>query len=335
MISRENWKKVNEYLDYRARVLQHDEDTVRCGWVVLRHLLEWADDVPFHDAHKIRRTFPEYVISARNDGKDEPIGLAHMAKILSWSRRFFEWLRIQEPRVYRAITPIWVQTLRPRRSLQLESQLPSDEYWPLEDVIKVLETPTEGLRFMRDKAGLAFMFISGMRPGAFVTLPIRSVDLQKNKVHQLPQWGVHTKNSKAAITHLLPIPQLRVCVDEWDAFVRAHIKDPRVAWYTSLTHDGLGLRPDDIVGQHKFTGRRSAFYQGLQELCEIAGVPWRSPHKIRHGHGVYGRKRSKTIDDYKAVSKNMMHKTVATTDALYSRMVEDEAGAIIASLLPE
>ena len=74
-------------------------------------------------------------------------------------------------------------------------------------------------------------------------------------------------------------------------------------------------------------------YEGLRQLCEIAGIEWKSPHKIRHGHGVYGIKHAKTMAEYKALSQNMMHDNVATTDG-YSDLVDDEVGDIIRSFKP-
>ena len=53
------------------------------------------------------------------------------------------------------------------------------------------------------------------------------------------------------------------------------------------------------------------------------GLPYHSPHKFRHGHVHYGQAHSKTQEDYKAISQNVMHSTTGITDQFYSN-VDDE-----------
>lgn len=335
MISRSNWKAAKKYLDYRDHVIQNDPATLRSGWVAMKHILQWADDVDFKNAPKIRPTLPEYLLHARNDNKPEPLSPVHMAKVLTWARGLFEWMRLEHPSRYKSLSPVWVESLHVRRGFNPKSRLARREYWTLEDVIKVLEVPVNSLRLRRDKAALAFIFASGMRGGAFVTMPIRSVDIGKMRVYQLPEWGVRTKNSKAAVTYLLPIPRLLECITDWDTFIRSRVDNDRVAWYTRLTSDGMDIISDDLAGNAPLTGRRGSFYQGLQDLCKLAGVDSKSPHKIRHGHGVYGLKRAKTMDEYKAMSMNMMHESVATTDKTYSVLLNEEVADIISTFKPD
>ncbi len=335
MINRENWKLVKKYLDYREAILQNDPKTIRSGWVCLKHLLQWSDSVSFKDVQRIRPSFPEYLLRARNDGKPEPLSPAHMGKVLTWARAIFVWLRVEHPSTYRTISPSWIDSLQVRRSHGMNSRLVRRQFWTLEEAQTIADYPASSLRLERDQTALCFIFLSGMRGGAFVTMPIRSVDLENNRVYQLPEWGVQTKNSKAAITYLLPIPRLMDVVRKWDTFVRSRAVNLNVAWYTRLSWDGLDILSDDLVGNAPVTGRRSGFYEGLKELCKLAGVEWKSPHKIRHGHGVYGLKHAKTMEEYKALSQNMMHESVATTDKTYSVLVNDDVGRIISTFKPE
>ena len=70
----------------------------------------------------------------------------------------------------------------------------------LDEVLALCEFQPERLLEQRDQAAAAFLFLSGMRIDAFVSLPIRGVDLVRMRVQQLPKLGVRTKNNKAAIT---------------------------------------------------------------------------------------------------------------------------------------
>jgi len=60
--------------------------------------------------------------------------------------------------------------------------------------------------------------------------------------------------------------------------------------------------------------------KNLKTWTEKVGLPYRSPHKFRHGHVHYGQAHSKTQEDYKAVSQNVMHATTGITDQFYSNM---------------
>ena len=49
-----------------------------------------------------------------------------------------------------------------------------------------------------------------------------------------------------------------------------------------------------------------------------------TPHKFRHGHGLYGLNWSRDMDDYKAVSMNLMHSDIGITDSVYA-VLSDQA----------
>ena len=54
------------------------------------------------------------------------------------------------------------------------------------------------------------------------------------------------------------------------------------------------------------------------------GLIYRSPHLFRKGHVHYGQEHSRTQDEYKAVSQNVMHFTTGVTDQFYSNMDDEE-----------
>lgn len=328
MINRQNWLDVRKHLDYRVRVLQNERETARAAWVALRHLLEWADAVPFPEVEKIKVTFPEYVLTARNDGIEKPLSPKYMGKIIDNSRYFFTWAKNHLPG-YKRIPDSWIETLKLRRSKSQQSKLTTRTIWTIEDIRQILSTPNprdDSLRYSRDKAALAFLFLSGMRAGAFVTLPLSCVDVSRRRIKQLPEMGVHTKNSKAAVTPLIPIPDLLEVVNDWDSFLRSEGADDRAAWYVHLGYNGLTINKNDLVQPgENYHGRYSALVQGIRRLCELADVPYRSPHKIRHGFGVYGVKHAGNMAQLKAISQAMMHSNVGITDGIYGRLPDDDA----------
>ena len=173
------------------------------------------------------------------------------------------------------------------------------------------------------------LFLSGMRASAFVSAPIQAFDLQKRCVYQWPkEYGVRTKNSKKATTFLLPIPELLKVVETWDRQVRTVL--PRTTpWYAPIKSEwGDQSFSQEAPGTH----RNLALNKRLKVLFEAAGMVYKSAHKFRHGHAVYGLQQAKTMANYKAVSMNLMHEDIRTTDGIYARLVSDEVKSRIASL---
>ncbi len=74
--------------------------------------------------------------------------------------------------------------------------------------MKIAALQVDRLALQRDKAAIVFLFLSGMRIGAFCTLPINCVNIAARRIEQFPSRGVRTKNRKVATTTLLPIPAL-------------------------------------------------------------------------------------------------------------------------------
>lgn len=53
-------------------------------------------------------------------------------------------------------------------------------------------------------------------------------------------------------------------------------------------------------------------------------MPYHSPNKFRHGHVHYAMTHAKTIEDYKAISLNVMHSSMEITDQFYSVLNESQ-----------
>lgn len=64
----------------------------------------------------------------------------------------------------------------------------------------------------------------------------------------------------------------------------------------------------------------------------MAGVTYQSPHKLRHGHVVYGIKNARSLEELKAISQNVMHSSVVITDKIYGNLVGNDVAEIIARL---
>jgi len=326
MIHRQNWLDVRAYLHHIERVRQNDSETVKRARAHLRHLLEWADETPLPKARGIDPTFPAYILSARCDGKDKTLAPASITKGLANARQFFAFARAEWNLRYKPISESWIEMLQPPRHLRMDSRLPVRQFFPLEDVLKVAAVSTATLRQERGKAAICMLFLSGMRADALASLPIACVNLAAGEIGQLPELGVRTKGRKAAITYLLPIPELLDRVRSWDQRVRS--LPSSALWYSTLTRDGMSL----TATTRAFEGRNNVVERDVRLVCDLAGIPYQSPHKLRHGHVVHALKLARNMAELKAISQNVMHSSVTITDQVYGKLIANDVQDIIGNL---
>jgi site-specific recombinase XerD len=330
MINRDNWLDTKAYLHYLQTVLQRDEQTIKRRREQLRHLLEWADSEPFGRARGIDPTFPVFLLTSRFDGKDGSQSPESLKSTCGVVRKFFTWARREWPRKYAKLNASWVDTIRPARSKGMQTRAKSHEFYTLDEMRLIAGVEPSTLLIERERAACAFLYLSGARLSAFVTLPISCVRLDEMAVDQFAEMGVHTKNHKSRTTYLLPIPELMAIVQEWDDKVRSQLPESAM-WYSTILQDGETLVP--LYDQKDSRGDQ--VNDGIAQICSLAGVKYKSAHKFRHGHTVYVRSIAKTMDELMAASKNLMHESVATTERVYAQLTDTEVKNSIAKMKPK
>lgn len=326
MIHRQNWLDMNAYLYHVEIHVGRHPSSIRKYRTQLRHLLDWADEIPLPQARQIDPALPTYLIKARVDGKAHPLTYTTIYKTLVTVRAFFQFARSEWPQRYRRISESWISLLRPSRLSTPVPTLNDHRFYTLDDIRALTVVSTETLHEERARVAVAMLYLGGMRPDAFASLPVASVDLQQNRILQFPQLGVHTKNNKAAVTFLLPIPELRTIVEAWDQRVRQLGTD--ALWYATLNNDGTQLTRTTRA----IVGRSSVVGHDIRMLCKKAGIEYLSPHKLRHGHIVYARNLARNLEDFKAISQNVMHSSMLTTDQVYSGLMNNQVENVIARL---
>lgn len=324
MIDKTNWRLANKFLAYRESVDLLAKGSMRIQEIHIRYLLEWAQEVSFRHAPTIRPSFPQFLLTSRLDGSEGRLSAGYIKKTLATARMFFSWLADNETG-YKSIKQAWVKTLKIKR---LSDTPKNKDYVTLQEVLTIAARPVRSVWERRTRAALVFLFLSGMRIGAFVSLPIQAVDIPNLCVYQFPSLGVKTKNGKAAKTFLLNIPELLKVIQDWDDEIRA-ILPPSGFWFASLSPETGLINPAVVeVGEHRHAKARQNFKEWLKQ----ENLPYHSPHKFRHGHVHYGLDHSENIADFKAVSMNAMHANMEITDTFYSVLRDDEVKNRISNL---
>ncbi len=324
MIFKKNWQQMKKYLDYRLQVDQITKGSLKAEQSHMRYVLEWAADRSFREPQDIRPTLPEYVLAIRLNGGQHRLSAVYVKKTLATARQFFTWLADNE-NGYKHIKQAWIRTLKVKRITDAPK---TREAVTLEEIRRIAAAPAHSLVDRRARAAAVFLYVSGMRIGAFVSLPLRSVDIASRRVMQYPSMGVKTKNRKYGVTYLLDIPDLLAVVAEWDSEVRG-VLSPDGFWFAPLSPDtGQIDASATTIGEH----REAIARKNMKAFIEGAGLQYHSPHKFRHGHIHYGIARAKTIEDFKAVSMNVLHSSMEITDQFYSNLNDDEIKGRIAAL---
>jgi len=286
-------------------------------------MLEWAGEVSFIKVDRIRPTLPEYVLSARIDG-DDMLSPVYVRKLIRTAYNFFRWLSTNQ-RGYRVIKKAWLDTLKPPR---MTIEYKEHEAITLDEVRVIANAPVFSMRDRRIQAAAAFWFLSGIRVGAFVTLPLSAVDIENLTIKQWPKLGVHTKFSKHATTYLLNIPELLDVVRAWDREVHSVMPENGM-WFAPGSPDTGEIDPSKTVPGKNSASRAC---KDLKEWLGRVDLPYYSPHKFRHGHAVYALKLAKDIAELKAVSQNLMHANLSITDGVYGILSEMDVKRQIESL---
>lgn len=324
MIYKKNWKLMKKYLEYRLKVDQITKGSMLKEQTHMRYLLEWAQDRSFRQVSIIRPSFPEYMLSSRLDGEEGQLSAVYIKKVLATARLFFTWLSDNEAG-YKHIKQAWIKTIKNKR---LSETTKNAEAVTLEEILVIASRPVHTVQARRTRAALAFLYLSGIRIGAFVSLPLQAVDIPNRVIKQFPTLGVRTKNRKSATTYLWDIPELITIVQEWDNEVRS-VLPPNGFWFAPLSFQ-TGQIDACItkIGEHRITLARRNFKEWLDQ----ENLPYHSPHKFRHGHIQYGEAHANNVSDLKAVSLNVMHSSMKITDESYSNLQDKEVKKRITTL---
>ncbi len=327
MIERQNYIKVGKYLAYLKEVMQLETNSVERYRFYLRHLLLWAGANDFSKVSIIRPIFPKYISNHSEVDKSKELAASTQKKILDTSKRFFLWAKRTYPRELNTISLDWIETLRlPRQPQKLQVNVFVTE----QEVRKLVSPPApqNDLALIRDQAAAAFLFLSGLRASAFVTLPCAAIDLDNLTIYQWPELGVNTKNRKKATTFLYNVPDLLDVIKRWDLIVREELPE-EACWYAPIHH----LWGEQSISQNQpGKNRAHALGRRMKGLFARAKLDYKSPHKFRHGNAVYGLLHAKTLADYKAVSMNLMHENLEITDGIYAPLLSSDVKTRITGL---
>jgi len=280
--------------------------------------------------------FSKYIDSLEHNHRQ----LASVTKINIYSKlgNFFEWLSNLSG--YKSVINYDMLSyfkLSNKEKSQMKRAMIAKKY-PSElevlTIIKSIESTTVFGR--RDRAIIAYLFLTGARIEAASTMKIKLLDIENMVAYQLCDQGVKTKYSK----------NIETTIPLFNEEIISELKN----WYHELVNtlgftgecplfpkSELNLHGEYIVfansdrlSQHFMN--KNSMASIVTKHCKKAGFPAYHCHSFRDGHVGVMNKRIHSAEEMKAISVNIGHENILTTIRDYGDIDSKKAHEIIKSM---
>lgn len=205
-------------------------------------------------------------------------------------------------------------------------------YLSLEDAWRMVDAiPVKTLVECRDRAMVAFSYVSGLRAGALTSVRVKHLDLEKRTVEQ-DATDMRAKNGKSYRANWFPRTE--------------SFQEVFIAWLEELK--GLGFKTQDGVFpatkdlKHPSSGMQSVeplessrpLQVAFTRVSEAIGQPC-TPHSARHTLKALGARICRTQEERKAWSMNLGHDDDQITERYYGKMSQEQCDALMDFLKSE
>lgn len=266
------------------------------------------------------RSFKRHLSSQQNQRNGSKLSASTINGTLREVSAFLNWLADQ-PGYKSKVTRSDIAYLSPDRKSDAARRT---SCWkphpsPAQACKLLANMPADTVLQRRDRAFIAFLFLTGSREGAAITIRLGHVDLDYACVH-FDGRSVDTKFGKTFTTAFFPMPApceqiLRVWIAELREEHRFSDSDPLFP----KTRVGVGPERKFIalgILRSPWSSPSSAAKIFKQAFVD-ADLPPFSPHRVRDTLAELAKDHCRTPEDYKAWSQNMGHEDVLTTFRSY------------------
>lgn len=285
----------------------------------------------FEQAVAFRRRLDD----ARNERTGHPISKATALQVLNALRAFFLWLAEQPGYRSRVRYSDAAYFRLSEKDTRVAKATKARKVPTPEQIERVLErSPVVTVIERRNRAIVAFTWLTGVRDGALISLKLKHVDLAKQLVDQDPR-EVRTKNSKQLRTTFFGVggSAQRILV-EWIAELRGdHLwgNDDPLFPATAIGQDAeQQFAAVGLSRTHWATA--DAVQKIFKQLFESAGLHGFNPHSFRHALAALGERTCRNPEQFKAWSQNLGHQGVLTTFSSYGAVSEQRQAELIKAL---
>lgn len=298
----------------------------------MRHLGQFEACLAGKDLVKLKPDdivqFKESVIGTEQEDGPEAECLAAPTIVQTFHdlRAFIEWLSKQPG--YRTLRRDLADYCTPSRRLRALANASKPKRSPsAEEIRATLEAmPISTSTERRDRAVIAFLFLSGVRDGALISLRLKHIDIERKLVIQ-DATQVNTKFAKTMRTFWFPVGK------DMESIVIDWIDERRD--FGAMDEDPLFPRTPNFirfpfsVGGEEFWQTASTVREIIRKATEAADVPYFPPHSVRSTLASMFFMWARNMEDIKALSQNLGHEDLQTTLAHYAELDEDRQHDLI------
>lgn len=279
------------------------------------------------------RAFKRYLANQRNDRTGANLSANTVGSILRDIMSFFQWLADQ-PGYKSKIARDDIAYLTPDRKSELARRTSLWKPHPsLEQAHHVLSCmPATTALERRDRALVAFLFLTGSRVGAAISLCLGHADLA-NKCVQFDGRFVNTKFGKSFTTAFFPVgDKLEQVLIDWIRELRKdHLfADGDPLFPKTRVEVGAARRFQAVGIDRKPWSNPSAAAKIFKQAFASAGLSPFSPHRVRDTIAELSKDHCRTPEDYKAWSQNLGHEDPLTTFRSYGAVAPGRQGELMA-----
>jgi site-specific recombinase XerD len=214
----------HKYFGFLKEAKRHSEPTVDAAAKALNRFelyTKYRDFKLFHFEQAV--AFKRYLAEQKAQGSGEALSKATLHSTLTQLKRFFQWLALQpgyKARLRYSDAEYFNLSDNDTRIAKAARQQKVPTLEQIKHVINSM--PAKSELEQRNRALIAFAFLSGARDRAIASLKLKHVDLIANCVNQDAR-EVRTKRSKSFITYFFPVgDEVRRVVVEWVSYLREY-----------------------------------------------------------------------------------------------------------------
>jgi site-specific recombinase XerD len=321
----------HDYMTHLGEVKHNGDKTIDAA---LRHLTELERFMGGKNWESLTKSqakaFFDHLHHRPSKAGAERLSDSSIVQTLSDLKAFFDWLTtIKEQKVDLEA----VARLTPSRRDLMGLRTQPDKVSPTADKIRqMLAAMDDQTVFQRrNRALIAFIYLTGMRVGAVISMRCKHVNLADRLVVQNAR-EVNTKFGKNMLTTWFPVGQ--------------DIEQIVVAWVEERLEGGADPDAPLFPARPRFrlpgdeTREKEAFWKTSQPVrevfrsaCRSAGIDYINPHSVRDTLMLLGLEICVTWEEIKAWSQNLGHEKLDTSLVHYGKLDTNRQNALMQGLV--
>lgn len=319
------------YIEHLRDARKVSEKTIDAAMRHLSELERFIGSKDFEDLTKSdAKGFSDQVHQRPSKAGAETLSDSSIVHTLSDLRAFYDWLTTIKGRKVDLET---VARLTPSRRVLMGLKSQPDKAAPTPDQIRQVLTVMGDQTMMerRDRALVAFIYLTGIRGGAVISLRCKHVKLEERQVVQNAR-EVNTKFGKNMLTSWFPVG------DDIEQIVVAWVKerlesgaDPDAPLFPATPR--YRLPGDKTPEKEAFWKTSEPVREVFREACQKAGIPVIKPHSVRDTLMLLGLEMCATWEELKAWSQNLGHEKLDTSLMHYGRLDTNRQNALMQGLV--